>query len=450
MPLPLGEPLAVAFPVRFQANRITAMPPRWLHLLGSAALSLLYRLTRVFGLLATANSSPRGVQRMRRSLYWRIHGWLMLIFVGVFSPFAFWVIYNRMSFLRQNKILLMIGFNRYVLLLACAFITLWIHCSKQAEIIGCLNRLLKCRRQLRKLMHTPKLRDSLDGLATKAHLVEVVVLLCAFMLSWAHPIQVIKDDPEVRTNFLYACSCFFIPICQLILQLSLGMYILALLFLGHLVQHSNLLLATILADAGRIFENSLTAGFGRNRRELYRNQQKWLSLELWSLLNVHRQLLKLYRTICHLCGVQAICFVGYVPIECMIHLFFTYFMKYSKFILRKFGRSFPLNYWAFAFMIGLFTNLCMMILPTYYSERRFNYTRETLRRGCLAFPSRITVKQLKHTMHYYGLFLKNAEYIFAVSTCGLFKLNNAFLFCIVGAMLNYLMILIQYDKVLNQ
>ncbi|XP_026832917.1 putative gustatory receptor 77a isoform X2 [Drosophila erecta] len=53
-------------------------------------------------------------------------------------------------------------------------------------------------------------------------------------------------------------------------------------------------------------------------------------------------------------------------------------------------------------------------------------------------------------MHYYGLYLKNVDHIFAVSACGLFKLNNALLFCIVGAILEYLMILIQFDKVLNQ
>lgn len=53
-------------------------------------------------------------------------------------------------------------------------------------------------------------------------------------------------------------------------------------------------------------------------------------------------------------------------------------------------------------------------------------------------------------MHFYGLYLKNVEHVFAVSACGLFKLNNAILFCIVGAILEYLMILIQFDKVLNK
>ncbi|KAI8036746.1 hypothetical protein M5D96_010547 [Drosophila gunungcola] len=424
--------------------------PRWLLLLGMSALSLMYSLTRVFGLLATANWSPRGVERVRQSLYWRIHGWLVLIFVGAFSPFAFWCIYQRMAFLRQNLILLLIGFNRYALLLGCAATTLWIHCSKQAEIIGCLNRLLRCRRQLRRLMHTRVLRDSLDCLATRAHILEVVVLLSSFILSSAQPIQILRDEPEVRNNFMYACSLVFVYTCQLILQLSLGLYTLALLFLGHLVRHSNLLLARILDDAGNILENSQRAGLAPNRQQLYRNQQKWLALELWRLLDVHQQLLKLHRSICSLHAVQAVCFVGYVPLECMIHLFFTYFMKYSKFILRKYGRSFPLNYYAIAFMLGLFANLLLVILPSYYSEKRFSRTRETLKGGGLAFPSGNTVKQLKHTMLYYGLYLKNVEYIFTVSACGLFKLNNVLLFCIVEAMLNYLMILIQFDKVLNQ
>ncbi|KAH8293498.1 hypothetical protein KR054_000950, partial [Drosophila jambulina] len=431
--------------------RVAAMMPSWSVRLGHSVLALLYGLTKVFGLMATGQSSPRGVERVRRSLYWRLHGWVMLIFVGVVSPFAFVCIYHRMAFLRQNTLLLLIGFNRYVVLLACAFVTHWIHCSKQEEIIGCLNRLLRCRRQLRRLMHTQELRDSLDCLATRRHLMQLGLLLCSFIFSTAQPLQVLKDDPEVRRNLTYACCLVFVLTCQLTLQLSLGMYTLALLFLGHLVRHSNLLLERILADAGQILEaGTLQAGYGANRQQLFRSQQQWLALELWRLFRVHQQLLKLHRSISRLYGVQAVCFVAYVPMECMVHLFFTYFMKYSKFIIRKHGRGFGLNYYAIFFMTGLFTNLLLVILPTYYSERRFRSTRVKLRFGSLAFPSRITARELKSTLNYYGLLLKNVENIFTVSACGLFKLNNVLLFCIVEAMLNYLMILIQFDKVMNQ
>ncbi|KAH8234931.1 hypothetical protein KR032_005832, partial [Drosophila birchii] len=431
--------------------RFAAMMPSWPVRLGHSVLALLYGLTKVFGLMATGKSCPRGIERVKRSLYWRLHGWMMLIFVGVFSPYSFYCIYQRMAFLRQNKLLLLIGFNRYVLLLVCAFVTQWIHCSKQEEIIGCLNRLLRCRRQLRRLMHTRELRDSLDCLATRGHLMQLGLLLCSFIFATCQPIQVLKDDPEVRHNLTYACCLVFILTCQLTLQLSLGMYTLALLFLGHLVRHSNLLLERILADAGCILEGSaLQAGYGANRQQLYRSQQQWLALELWRLLRVHQQLLKLHRSISSLYGVQAVCFVAYVPMECMVHLFFTYFMKYSKFIIRKYGHGFPLNYYAIAFMTGLFTNLLLVILPTYYSDRRFTGTRQRLRFGSLAFSTQITAKELRNTLNYYGLYLKNVEYIFTVNACGLFKLNNVLLFSIVRAMLDYLIILIQFDKVLNQ
>ncbi|XP_020798790.1 putative gustatory receptor 77a [Drosophila serrata] len=431
--------------------QIAAMMPSWSVRLGHLILALLYSLTRVFGLMATGQSSPRGIERVRRSLYWRLHGWMMLIFVGVISPFAFLCIYHRMAFLRQNKLLLLIGFNRYVLLLACAFVAQWIHCFKQEKIIGCLNRLLRCRRQLRRLMHTQELRDSLDCLATRRHLMQLGLLLCSFIFSTIQPLQVLKDDPEVRRNLTYACCLVFILTCQLTLQLSLGMYTLSLLFLGHLVRHLNLLLERILTDVGCILEGSTSqAGYGANRQQLYRKQQQWLALELWQLLRVHQELLKLHRSISSLYGVQAVCFVAYVPMECMVHLFFTYFMKYSKFIIRKYGHGFPLNYYAIAFMTGLFTNLLLVILSTFHSERRFSCSREKLRCGSRTFPSGIITRELRNTLNYYGLYLKNVEYIFTVNACGLFKLNNILLFCIVQAMLNYLMILIQFDKVLNQ
>ncbi|KAH8379823.1 hypothetical protein KR009_007424 [Drosophila setifemur] len=425
---------------------------RFLPVLAVSVLSLLYRLTQALGLMATDKSAnPRELQRVaKRSKYWRLHGWLMLISVVIFSPFAFSSIYDRMAFLRQNRLLLLIGFNRYYLMPACAFATLWIHCSKQAEIVECLNRLLQCRRRLRKLLPSKALRDSLDTLSNGKHLIQFGLLVVSIMLSTSQPLQVLRDDPEVRRNFTYASSLVFVYACQLILQLSLGIYTLALLFLGHLVCHSNQLLARILDDAGRILKESLRARFGPIRQQLYREQQHWLALELWRLIHLHGELLKLQRCISSLYEVQVVCFVVNGPMECMVHLFFTYFMRYSKFILRKYGRSFPLNFYAIAFMTGLFGNLLLVILPTYYSVRRFARTREILKGGVYEFPAGTSEKRLKQTLHYYGLFLKNVDYMFTDNVCGLFKLNNALLFCIVGAMLNYLMILIQFDKVWNK
>ncbi|XP_034657723.1 putative gustatory receptor 77a [Drosophila subobscura] len=419
----------------------------WIQKVAVAALLLLYGLSKVFGLMAA--STPHRGRRVRESLYWRIHGYVMLIFVGCFSPIAFASVYQRMAFLRQNRLLLLIGFNRYVLNLVCSFATLYIHTTKQREIVGCLNQLLRCRRRLKRLMHTPELRQSIDHLSTRSNLLIVGVLIGVYILSPVHTVQILSWDPAVRANFLYAFSLVFIYACNLILRLSLGLYVLALLLLDHLGHHSNQLLARILADAA-----SLRPPFGygiiRRRQQLYRSQQTWLALELWRLLHVHHQLLALYRSICSLTGLQAVCFVGLVPLECMVHMFFTYFTHYSKFILRKYQRPFPLNYYAMVFTAGLFTHLILVIFLAHRMSRRFAHTRQALRNGVLALPPGGTVKQLNQTLHYYGLYLKNAEHIFAVSACGLFKLNNVLLFCIVEGMLNYLMILIQFDKVINK
>ncbi|KAH8300506.1 hypothetical protein KR018_010070, partial [Drosophila ironensis] len=420
-------------------------------LLAMSALSLLHGLAKVFGLMAT-DKAGEGVRRLEQNCYWRIHGWLVMIFVAVFSPYAFLCIYHRMTFLRQNTLLLLVGFNRYIVLLFCAVVTLWIHCYKQPEIIRFLNRLLRCRRKLRRQMHTRELKDSLDCLGTRNHMIKLGLLLVAFILSAAQPFQVLKDDPEIkeRKNYIYAFCLAFVYACQLTLQLSLGIYLLAMLFLGHLVHHSNLLLARILADVGCILGSCRTDCLRLQRQQLYKTQQKWLAIELWRLLHLQRQLLELHRCISRLHGVQAVCFVAFAPMECMVHLFFTYFMKYSKFILRRYGRSFSLNYYAIAFMAGLFTELLLVILPTYYSEKRFSRTREILRHGVFSFPTACSARRLNYTLDYYGLFLKNAANMFTVRACGLFKLSNVLLFSIVGAMLNYLMILIQFDKVINK
>ncbi|EDW34705.1 GL12757 [Drosophila persimilis] len=419
----------------------------WLRKVAIAALLVLYGLAKVFGLMAA--STPRGGHRVRQSLYWRIHGYAMLVFVGCFSPIAFASVYHRMAFLRQNRLLLLIGFNRYVLMLLCAFATVCIHTTKQEEIVGCLNQLLRCRRRLMRLMHTPELRQSIDRLSTRGNLLIVGVLIGVFILSPVHTLQILAWDPAVRENFLYVFSLLFIYACQLILRLSLGLYVLVLVLLDHLGYHSNQLLARLLADAASL-RAPLGYGIIRRRQQLYHSQQTWLALELWRLLHVHHQLLALFRSICSLTGLQAVCFVSLVAMECMVHMFFTYFMHYSKFILRKYHRAFPFNYYAMTFVASLFANLVLVICLTHRMIRRFAHTREVLRSGVLALPPGGTVKQLNETLHYYGLYLKNAEHIFAVRACGLFKLNNVLLFCIVEGMLNYLMILIQFDKVINK
>ncbi|XP_017098467.2 putative gustatory receptor 77a [Drosophila bipectinata] len=424
---------------------------RVLSLVAMSALYLLHGLTRVLGLLAVQCPSSRiAIRRVRMSGYWRIHGWLMMIFLGVYSPFAFWSIYNHMPFLRHHKMLLLVSLNRFGALLLWATLCLWISCSKQAEIIECLNGLLKCQRLLHRLMYTQELKDSLNCLANRNNVTKLVLFIVFIVMAAAQPMQILIDDPEVRTNFVYAFSLVFVYSCQLILQLSLAIFTLILLFVAHLVRHSNLLLARTLADVGGVLESSRRARLGPDRQRLYGSQQQWLAFELLRVLHLHQKLLKLHQCICRLHGVQAVCFVVYVPIECMVHLFFSYFMRYSKFILRKYGKSLPFNYYGICFLIGLFSCLLLVILGTRHSERQFSRTRETFRSAVCCFPSECTDKKLIYTLHYYGLFLKNARHIFTVSACGLFRLDNVLLFCIVGAVLNYLMILIQFDKLINK
>lgn len=372
---------------------------RLLSLVAMSVLSLLHGLTRVLGLLAVHSpSSCIADRRVRISGYWRIHGWLMLIFMGVYSPFAFWSIYNRLPFLRQNKMLLLVSLNRFAALLLWATLCLWISCSKQSEIIKCLNGLIKCQRMLQKLMYTQELKDSLNCLANINNVRKMVLLIVFTVMSAAQPMQMLKDDPEVRENFMYAFSLVFVYFCQLILQLSLAIFTFLLLFMAHLVRHSNLLLARTLADVGGILESSRQAGPRPDRQRLYGAQQQWLAFELLRVLHLHQKLLKLHQCIWRLHGVQAVCFVVFGPIECVVHLFFTYFMRYSKFILRKYGTPFPFNYYGICFLIGLFSNLLLVIQCTRHSERQFARTRELFRSAVFCFPSECTEKKLIYTV----------------------------------------------------
>ncbi|XP_068142202.1 LOW QUALITY PROTEIN: putative gustatory receptor 77a [Drosophila tropicalis] len=437
----------------------------------------LYWMAKVFGLLAatstptkqtatttTTTSSTKRCGKGKRgqpsgrmewklhySRYWRLHGYLVMIFVGCYSPYAFWTIFCRMSFLRQNRLLLIIGFNRYVLVLFCAFFTLYIHTSKQKNMLKCFNGLLKIQRELKRLTMPASENcrtTSASYLHTWNHSIALGVFLICFVCSSSHTTQLLLIDPEVRRNIAYAFSLFFVFLCQLCLELSLGMYFLALLLITHLVHQCNMLLKRLLSDVNDIHRRHTQT---LHRRTFYSVQQYWLSLELWQLLRVHFDLMRLSRCISSLHSVQMLCFIAFVPMECMVHLFISYFVHYSRAFLRRFHRRLPLNMYAMVFIGSLFINLSLVILYTHRMRRKFAETRNTLSRGGLALPSgNWMTKQLRETIQYWGLYLKQGKRIFRITACGLFKLNNAILFCIVQGMLIYMMILIQFDKVINK
>ncbi|XP_064540998.1 putative gustatory receptor 77a [Drosophila montana] len=419
------------------------------HLLTSGTLRALHLLSQLLGLMAATRppSMTDGLERLQCSSYWRLYGHLVLLFVLCYSPYAFYIVYTRMDFLRQNRLLLIVGCHRYALLLCAALVTLYSHTTRQLRIIAWVNKLIWCRHQLLGLLHTTRLQESARVLHTRDHLT-VYALALSIVCSCSYTMFILQNDPMAHRSPMYFCSVLFFYGCQLSLQVCLSVYLLGLLMISHLTHHSNLLLAQILDDAVNI-QYALLARCLPSRRRLHEAQQHWLALELWRLWRLHGQLMQLSRRLCSLHSIQLLAFVVFASTELVMHLFFSYFVTFSRWWLRKFGKPAPWNPQGSIFTVSLFVQLTLVVVQTHRLQQVFKTTRRTLREGALALPADCS-KALRQTLHLYGLHLQLNERIFNLTACGLFELNNGLLFGIVQTIIIYTTILIQFDKIMNR
>ncbi|XP_034480853.1 putative gustatory receptor 77a [Drosophila innubila] len=419
-------------------------------LLLHATLRGIYELSRLFGLMAATLPQMSGngnVADVRCSRYWRLHGYLVAVFVLCYSPHAFYMIYTRMDFLRQNALLFIVGCQHFALLLVSTVFMVYMHTTRQMCIIRWLNKLLSCRRQLLQLLHTRRLRESLRQLHTRDHLWTVFLLSASIVGSSSHSVFVLSTDPMSQRSGTYFCSVLFYYGLQLGLQLCLGLYVLALLLISHLLHHCNLLLDRILSDAVQVHQSLVKWGMPQRWR-LHAAQQHWLALELWRLWRLHGQLLQLSQRLCSFHSIQLLAFVAFVSIECVLHIFFSYFVQFSRWWLRKFRQPAPFNIYGLITISSLFVQLAFVIMQTHRLRCIYCKTRRTLSRAALAVPPSCS-KALRQTLDFYGLQLQLNERIYKMSACGLFEMNNALLFDIMQTILIYVTILIQFDKIIN-
>lgn len=379
------------------------------HLLTNATLRGIYLLSRLFGLMAATlpqMSRKRNVAGAREeagvsiSWYWRLHGYLVAAFVFLYSPHAFYMIYTRMDFLRQNHLLHIVGCQHFILLWVSTYFMLYLHTTRQKCFIRWLNKLLSCHLQLLQLLHTRRLRDSALELHTRDHLWTLYLLTLSFIGSSFHSVFILISDPMSQQSFIYFCSVLFFYGLQLGLQLCLGLYVLALLLISHLLHHCNLLLDRILADAVQVHDTFLLRWGMPQRRRLHAAQQHWLALELWRLWRLHSQLLQLSQRLCSLHSTQLLAFVTFVPFECVVHGFFSYFVHFSCWWLRKFRVPANFNIYGLITSASLIVQLALVIMHSQRQRRIYFEMRQTLRSASLALPLSSS-KALRKTVNFY-------------------------------------------------
>lgn len=379
-----------------------------LHWLTETSLRGVYLLSRLFGLMAASvpqlGAGSGTARRVRSMRYWRIHSYVMFVFVLGFSPCAFHEIYSRMGFLRQNSLLFIVGCTRYALLMVCTLGTHYLHTRHQSCLINWINALLRCRRQLLRLLHESRARRSVLQLQTREHLFTVYVLIISILCSSAHTIFILINDPLAQSNFKFFFSVLFFYGSQLSLQLCLALYLLALLLLGHLWHHCNWHLRRLLEDALQGQQTMLAQR--RRRVALFAAQQRWLAHELWRLTRLHSQMLQLGRHLCSLHSLQLFAFIIFAPIECVVHAFFTYFVNFSRWWIRKFGHGVGVNINGVLYVCGLLVQMTLVILYTHRQRQILAATRHTLQAGALALPhgcSKPLRQTVSSTIDYYRL-----------------------------------------------
>lgn len=357
----------------------------------------IYLLSRLLGLMAASvpQLGAGAARRVHSVRYWRLHGYAVFILVLAYSPCAFHEIYSSMVFLRQNWLIFIVGGMRYVLLMVCTLGTHYRYARQQHYLIGWINRVLRCRRQLLRLLHESSARRAALQLQTREHLFTIFALIVSVVCSSSHTIFLLFDDHMAMVSVNYFCSVLFFYLSQLSLQLCLALYLLALLLLGHLWQHCNGQLQRLLADA-RQGQQSLVEQ-RPPRIALLAAQQRWIAYELWRLARLHAVILQLARQLGALHQLQLLAFVIFVPIECVVHGFFTYFVMYSRWWLRKFGHSMGINLYGVFFVCGLFVQMTLVIVHTHRQRDLLSVTRHQLQACALALPH-VCSKELRHTV----------------------------------------------------
>lgn len=267
----------------------------------------IYFVSRFLGIACFCYDTQR--QCAKESWQTRLYSGCLLLMGLAFMPFAIYILFTEMTFLRQNLLLTYVGYIRYGMVLICALATLYMQMHYRQAIMDCVNKMLKSRDIL-------QMNINHDNRSHK-RVIWMIMAKCLTIMSQLLWIIFLILNDEASKRLWYLVTLLYVQYCQLILVTTLN-----LLFYGSWV------MALITQQLNHNLRDNLKQlkWLTHHRSGYHQYRQQYVCHQLEQLMQLHWQVFKLSGTFLHLYSWQIVCFLTFVIIECVTQIFIMYFV----------------------------------------------------------------------------------------------------------------------------
>ncbi|KAM7356311.1 gustatory receptor 77a [Cochliomyia hominivorax] len=401
----------------------------------------------------------------------------LLLVTLAFMPFAIYILYTEMTFLRQNQLLTYVGYIRYGLMLICAWVALYLQLHYRNAIMECFNKMLKLRHYLELHLNHLDNDDSGDWRSHRRVIWNIMAKCLTIMLQFLWIIFLILNDKGSK-RFWYLLTLMYVQYCQLILVATLN-----------LLYYGSWLVALITQELNHNLEKCLKQikSVTYHRTGYHRFHISSLCQQLEQMLQHHWKLYKLSRTFLHLYSWQIVCFLTFVINECVTQIFIMYFVAvdilsgrhelrhavvgtvasvYKDSHLRALKREFNedgaeeegkevklraiINPYALLYVFGIIWDMILILLMINemrlsFSKTRFIFSNVLWLKTLLSSANQELDKCLSH----FNLYLLYLQPCITYSAYGLFTFDKNLILRLLESMFLYLLLLIQFDIIIN-
>ncbi|XP_054734423.1 putative gustatory receptor 77a [Anastrepha obliqua] len=319
----------------------------------------------------------------------RYYSLAILLIITIAVPFVGRIMILNQDFLRNSKLLSLVGFGRFTFLHLCTVGTLFRQFCKQRELITCINRIIQLRHAISALANQIASEKYCGNHMALMLCLQLIPLLLSptwtIFIMW-------MEYADKRPAYLAALLCLYY--CQLVLQLTLCTYYVSCLILSQQSNQINQLLRSVLRQAAKHCVHPRP--FNINRR--YRCHT--LTDALRRLQCMHEENSQISRILLRLYGPQLVAFFGFVLAECTVQFFVLYFVSCSRHVgsvqiwnsrlpHEKNGKEFCrmlLNPWAVLYVFGLLCHIFLLVGAAHQLQSRAQSTRVVLAEGSAQLP----------------------------------------------------------------
>lgn len=220
-----------------------------------ATVYILYHASRFLGIVCFSFDFKH--YQAKESPLMRLYSAVLFLLAFIFMPFAMRILYNEMTFLRQNKLLSYVGYIRYGMVGVCALAILYMQMLYRKAIMQCVNVL----------MQSPF--TWLKTRPNKRVIWQIMAKYLTIVLQFMWIIFLILKDEAIE-RFWYFFTLLYLQYCQLIMVISLNLLFFGCFTLAFITQELNHKLNFTLKQLKRLTYHRL--GHHRQQSQLLRLQ----------------------------------------------------------------------------------------------------------------------------------------------------------------------------------